>query len=867
MNQHVRAIQEERKPIYENIIKWMWRIVLGSIAFVVLLFTILNFSGLPTFEQLENPNNSFASVVYASAGEELGRYFVENRVPVQFDSLSEHLVDALIATEDQRFYKHSGIDLEAIARVASKTILLGDRSSGGGSTITQQLAKLLYSDRDFSGMGKLRKTINLVIIKLKEWITAVKLERNYTKEEILAMYLNKANFVNGAFGIKAASEIYFGKTPKTLSTQEAALLIGMLQNPSLYNPLKRPERATARRNVVLKQMNKNNKLSNAEYEKLKSTPLGLNFKRQAQFVGPAPYFRAELVKELRHILDKPEYYKKDGSKYDIYRDGLKIYTTIDLKYQKYAEQAVAEHMSKLQQRFTQVWKGKDPWTYAETTIPKELRQHSLQKVIRDSDRYQKMRDNYLDEAEDLLRNDIGDFVIKDSDIERIVAESNPDKAIDKLLAEKTIDIPTASAYRKMIDSDNWSNYKSQWRKLQTDVDKAFRTKVKMKIFKYGVPNNERDTIMSPLDSIRYHRMFLQCGSMAVDPTTGFVKAWVGGVNYKYFQFDHVTSDRQVGSTFKPFVYATAIEQSGISPCYEVYDIPYTIRRGEGNFRVSADWTPSNAKGEYSGALLTLKEGLKESKNTVSVYLMKEIIRSTAPVRGLINSMGIDSSARRADGQLRIPDQPSICLGATDLSVYEMTGAYTTFANNGHYNKPIVISRIEDRNGHVIYQELPLEQTAMPTHANYAMVEMLKYATKGTTGIVELKSEVGGKTGTTNDFTDGWFMGITPTLVVGTWVGGEDRWIRFLSLDEGQGSVMAKPIFVKLMKQLEKDGATNYDVGARFSVPPDMSIVLDCWQYKQNTQEEDQFENGDVSDDLFNNKKPSKPTQDDDDFQQ
>lgn len=403
-----------------------------------------------------------------------------------------------------------------------------------------------------------------------------------------------------------------------------------------------------------------------------------------------------------------------------------------------------------------------------------------------------------------------------------------------------------SQYRSVLRSPYWGELKQKWEVLQEAAKTVFETPVEMRVFTYENDRFEKDTVMSPLDSLKYHHHFLQIGSMAIEPTTGYVKGWVGGINYRYFKYDHVRTRRQVGSTFKPFVYATAIKQQGISPCFMVPDQPQTIFPGEGNFGLQESWTPDNADGTYSGNLYTLKDGLKHSKNTVSVFLMKQLM-DAEPVRDLIHQMGIDKEAKYPNGRYVVPIAPSICLGATDLSVSEMSGAYTTFANNGIYHKPQYILRIEDRNGRILYRQDPDERIALDEQSNYVMVEMLKYAA----GIGGLKSEVGGKTGTTNDFVDGWFMGVTPSLVVGTWVGGEDRWIRFRTLDYGQGSVMAKPFFKKLIKRLEEDDTADYDPLARFPVPKgDLTIELDCTKYFQSIEPEDGGRFDEFSEDMF-----------------
>ncbi len=839
-----------RQETYRRITRWMWYISLGGIAAILLSFIILSFTNLPSVKQLENPKSEEASQIFAANGEVIGRYYTENRVPVSYSELSPHLVNALIATEDERYHEHSGIDFPALGRVAIKTVLLGQKSSGGASTITQQLAKLLFTGQAASNITE------RVIQKLKEWIIAVRLERRYTKEEIIAMYLNKFSFINGAYGIKAASEIYFGVPQDSLSVDQAAVLVGMLKNPSLFNPLRRPDTVLHRRMVVFKQMQKNGMITQAEYDTLRQLPLGLNFTRQTHVDGIAPYFRMELAKDIKSILERKECRKSDGSVYDIYRDGLRIYTTIDPDMQRLAETVMAQHMAKVQKAFWNTWKvvRKDPWEYtsgSDHEVPVPIRKESLEELVRQSDRYQSLRSKYLAGILDQLEQEIEGIIFHpdDREVERIVEDAEKGGVIERLERQNLISSSLARNYRQVQRSRHFEALQSQWHALQEEVDKAFNTVAKMKVFTYDTPEMEKDTIMTPLDSVKYHRMILQTGILAVDPVTGYVKVWVGGVNFKYFQYDHNRTSRQVGSTFKPFVYATAIAQQGFSPCYQVYDLPQTIAPGDGNFFLAQEWTPRNADGTYTGELLTLKEGLRRSKNTVSVHLMKQL-GDTEPVRGLVNQMGIDSSLRYPNGRYRVPKSPSICLGSTDLTNMEMTGAYTTFANNGIYNKPIYLLRIEDKNGRILYEEFPQERVAINPNANYVMVEMLKYAGTGFGG---LKSEVGGKTGTTNDYVDGWFMGITPTLVVGTWVGGEDRWIRFRSLTYGQGAYMAKPFFREFLHRLEASEDIGYDATARFHRPPgDIGIEMDCDEYQRSPLplEDNEFEDEGFGEDMF-----------------
>jgi len=564
----------------------------------------------------------------------------------------------------------------------------------------------------------------------------------------------------------------------------------------------------------------------------------LNFTRQTHVDGLAPYFRMELSKHVKDILSQPQYLKSDGSSYDIYRDGLKIYTTIDPQMQRLAEAAMLKHMAKVQESFFKTWAKRDPWTYKEanssTEISPAIRQQRLKGLMRESDRYQALRDQYLSAVIDHIRKEQDDDMLLASDweIDLVLAEMKKPDSLSRLVSAKRITPETASRLRPLVGSNYMADLRSSWSRLQDAVDRDFKTPVPMKVFAYN-ETLEKDTVMSPLDSLRYHRMFLQTGILAVDPLNGHVKVWIGGVNHKYFQFDHVNINRQVGSTFKPFVYATAIEIYRFSPCYVIQDVAKTIEPGEGNFGLIDAWTPANASGGYTGQQFNLRDGLRNSVNTVSVHLMKEI-GDTEPVRGLINMMGIDSSARYPNGRYRVPQSPAISLGATDLSVMEMTGAYTTFANNGMYVKPTFITRIEDRNGRVLYTSMPEERQALSPSANYAMLDLLKYSATNLGGI---SSEVGGKTGTTNDYVDGWFMGVTPRLVVGTWVGGEDKWIRFLSLTFGQGSYMSKPFFGEFIRALERTPNLDYDPKVRFARPPgDMDIELDCSKYNLNSPE-------------------------------
>lgn len=839
--------QDQESKRSKIVLRILWGASILVIFSVILFFFMLSKSDLPDFKELENPEFDLATTIYDNKGREFGRYYTQNRVPVQFDNLNDHLVKALVSTEDERFYSHSGIDFKALGRVLVGVLTLNG-NKGGGSTITQQLAKLLYERPDFTGMNKAERIWTLVLTKFKEWITAVKLERSYTKDEILAMYLNKFSYNYGAYGIRAASEIYFGKDQKDLQIEEAATLIGMLKNPSLFNPVRRPDTVTYRRMIVLNQMKKAGHIDQSDYDSLRVLSLDMsNFQRVSHAEGPAPYFRAELAKWLRDLFEREEYRKSDGSKYNIYRDGLKIYTTIDLNMQKLAEEIMVGHMENVQERFWRVWRNRDPWKYEADEYQRAIRQTGLENLIKYSDRYQNLRTHKMSEILNEISEKLG-VSLSDWDVQNLLSEDQKKGTIARLAASKTISSDRAKNYRKVLDSKLWSKLKDGWNEFQEEVEQEFNEPVPMKVFAYN-EEMEMDTTMTPMDSLRYHRQFLQTGILAINPKNGQIKTWVGGINHKYFQYDHVQSSRQVGSTFKPFVYATAIALQGISPCFPVKDEPYTIAPGDGSFGLLEPWTPQNADGEYSGETLSLYEGLRQSKNTVSVFLMQQLGNANV-VRGLVDNMGIDSSLMRSDGQFRVPNVPSICLGSADLNVMEMTGAYTTFANDGVFSKPYFVSSIEDENGRVLYRAVPEERVALPSKANYVMLDMLKYAG---TGFAANKSEVGGKTGTTNDFVDGWFIGVTPSLVVGTWVGGEDPWIRFLSLANGQGSVMAKPFFREFLNQLEARDDLDFDVTAKFNVPVgDLDIEIDCEKYKalQSSQDYDQFNIQDEFQDEF-----------------
>lgn len=707
---------------------------LASFAVLIWLISLGVFGKLPTFEELENPKSALATEVWSSDGVLLGKYYSQNRSNVSFDDLPKNLVDALIATEDVRFYEHSGVDARGLGRVFVKTLLLSQGSAGGGSTVTQQLAKNLFPRE------RLNK-FKLVIRKLQEWIIAAKLEKCYTKEEILTMYLNTVEFSDNAFGIKSAARTYFNKSVKDLNTEESAVLVGMLKAPYYYNPRVNPDNSKKRRNTVLAQMKKYKKIDTAAFDSLSVKPLVIDFRSSSHVGGLAPYFREHLRLWLQRWCRENK--KLDGSNYDIYKDGLKVYVTIDSRLQEYAESAMKQHFKEVQQKFFTHWKDKDPWK----EFPNELT-----RILKQTDRYKMLAANGATKAE---------------------------------------------------------------------IDKAMNTKEKMRVFSWNGP---KDTVMTPLDSLKYHRMFMQNGFLAADPKSGEIKAWVGGIDYEYFKFDHVTSQRQIGSTFKPFVYATAID-NGWSPCYEIYDLAVT-------FEDFNNWTPSNADNKFTGEKMNLKKCLALSQNSCSAFLMKQI--GPQPVIDMTRRLGITS---------HIDPYPSICLGTPDISLMEMTGAYTAFANSGVYSKPFFVTRIVDKNGNLV-QEFPAEKTeALSEQTAYAMVELLRNVTTYGTGarlrgMYKIAADMGGKTGTTQNQSDGWFMGITPELVAGSWAGCDDRFVRFRSLEMGQGARTAMPVWALFFQKVYEDKSLGYDINTRFTPPSTpTTIELDCNKYKQTNPQQ------------------------------
>ena len=719
-------------------VKYIWMILVAPVALIFLIVTLTAlgvFGDLPTFEELENPNSSLASEVYSADARTLGKYYIQNRVNVHYRDLSPSLVNALKATEDVRFEEHSGVDIKGLMRVFVKTIIL-QQDAGGGSTITQQLAKNLFPREN---MNK----VKLIFRKLKEWIIAVKLERNYTKNEILAMYLNTVEFGNNAYGIKSACTTYFGKNTSEVSVEEAALLIGLLQAPTRYNPVRNVESATFRRNTVIGQLAKYKFISTEEKDSLIKLPIKLNFHQEGHTEGLAQYFREVLRQELLKWCK--DHKKADGTPYNLYRDGLRVYTTIDSRMQRYAEEAVKEHMMDLQKTFVDHWKGKTAWS-------------EQPQIIEDA----------------------------------------------------------------MKKSERYRNLKEEG-KSESDIKKIFDKKTEMRIFTW---KGERDTTMSPLDSIKYYKLFYQTGFMSMEPQTGYIRAWVGGNDYKYFQYDHVKDGkRQVGSTFKPFLYTLAM-QEGYSPCYELPNTPVTIIDEAG-----VPWTPSNSDGKYGG-MLSLKEALAESVNCISAYLMKQF--GPDAVVQVARKMGITSP---------LDPVPSLALGTADVSVYEMVAAYSTFANKGVYTEPQYILRIEDKNGAVLQDFVPRKVEAISEETAYLVLNLMKGVTLFGTGARLRGSKYGftnhiaGKTGTTQNNSDGWFMGITPDLVSGAWAGCEDRSIHFRTTQLGQGANTALPIWGLYMKKVYADPTLNYSKDD-FEIPQKpLGVELDCKQYKKPAEQQ------------------------------
>ena len=739
---------------YRRSLKLFWIVFSIGILSFVSIFLAAGFGLLgkmPEFRQLENPKTNLATQIFSADNKVIGKfYYNDNRTPLYYEEIPKNLIDALIATEDERFYDHSGIDLRSTLRAV---VYLGEK--GGASTVSQQLARQL-----FTGVRS-RNTLDAVIQKIKEWVIAVQLERRYAKKEILTMYLNLYDFNYNADGLRSAANIYFSKEPSELLLEESAMLVGMLKNSSLYNPIRRPELVTSRRNIVFQQMLRNEMLTQKEVDSLQQLPLQIQFNPQSHREGLATYFRAYLRQfMLNWIQDNP---KPDGEKYNLYLDGLTIYTTLDSKMQTYAENAVKEHMSNLQDAFFE--QNTPKWN---PTAP------------------------FLD--------------LTEKEVERLMGQA-------------------------MMRSERWRKMKLAG-KTEDEIKASFEQKTAMRIFSW---KGEVDTVMRPIDSIRHYKHFLRSGMMSMNPQTGHVKAWVGGINYKHFQFDHVfQGKRQIGSTFKPFVYASAIDQLKLSPCDSFPDGFYCVEARK--FGAHEAWCPKNSGDRYTG-MRTLKNALANSVNTISARLIDKV--GPGPVSKLAADLGISS---------KIPNVPSIALGTADLSVYEMVAAYGAFANQGIYVKPVMVTRIEDKNGTVLFEATPETRDVLSEESAYVTVKLLEGVTESGSGIrlrhrgaeennpyfgtvvtgypYEFQNPIAGKTGTTQNQSDGWFIGMVPNLVTGVWVGGEDRATHFNSIAYGQGATMALPIWALYMKKLYEDPLLEVSIDS-FPAPEKVSIPLDC----------------------------------------
>jgi len=768
----------------------VWIFVLSPFVFLFILVQTASlgfFGPLPSFNQLENPKNNLATEILSEDGVVLGTYYFENRTKVEYLDLPPGLINAILATEDIRFRNHSGIDARSLARAVFGAIM-GDNNSGGASTITQQLAKMLFTEKPASGIER-------VVQKLKEWVISVQLEKRYTKNEILAMYLNRFDWVNNAVGIKSAAKVYFNKEPINLNILESALLAGMLKNPALYNPNRRPEICRLRRNVVLFQMKKYNFITDSIYEKLQAQPIVLDFKQATHNQGLATYLREYLRGKLKEWCDKK--IKTDGSSYNLYTDGLKIHTTINSRLQFFAEEAMKTHIFDLQKDFYNHWDGFTKAPFPDDFEPEQIKD-IIDQAMKRSERYRKLKKQGKNEDE----------------IRRIFNKKVPMKLFSW---KKEIDsiLPTGKKGDYFFSSDTlYSWYK------------------------------EIDTILSPIDSIYYNKYFIHTGIMSMDPNTGYIKAYVGGINYKHFKYDHVMfGKRQVGSTFKPFLYSLAM-QEGYSPCYKVSNIPVVFDKKR--WGLEKDWAPNNSGDDFEGLSLTLKFGLANSINSITAYIMKQF-----------GPQAVVDLARKIGVQSRILPVPSLCLGTFDLSVYEMVGAYSTFVNKGVWIEPLFITKIEDKNGVVLEEFTPKTQEAMSKETADLMIRLLQgvvdgvYSpeakTKRGTGVrlrykYKFTNELGGKTGTTQNQSDGWFIGITPNLVTGVWSGCEDRSVHFRDIYYGQGANMALPIFAEYLKRVYADTAVSKILPLAFDIPKSTDIRLDCGDFtkESNIEEVEEF---------------------------
>ncbi len=757
----------------EKFIKWFRIIVLAPFAFLLVVLLLVGiFADIPSFSELEDPKSNLATEIISEEGEILTTFHIENRSYVTYDELSPNLIAAAIATEDARFMSHSGIDFKSLARVAVKSILLGQARSGGGSTITQQLAKTLFPRDTVKSNIPGARYVVLGVNKFREWITAVKLERNYTKNEILSMYMNAIFFGSNAYGIRAASNTFFAKQPSELNIEEAALLVGMVNKPTKFNPVINPEHSLQRRNHVLNQMRKYDFIDRAVYDSVVKTPVTLAYSQQDHNSGLAPYFR-DMLRRVMNAKepDRSDYryredysadstlwkndplygwlnknLKPDGSKYNLDKDGLKIYTTINAKMQQYAEEAVVEHLGKdLQPAFFRElkWKNNRPFSNGE---PKSVTDNILKQARRWSDRWRMLKQEGMTDRE----------------------------------IEKTFDIPA-----------------------------------KMRVFSWK-GKGYIDTTMTPNDSIKYYKSFLRASFMAMEPQTGFVRAYVGGPDYRYFKYDNARqAKRQVGSTIKPFLYTLAM-QEGYTPCDKVVNVPQTFIVGD------TTWTPeSTDKPEWIGRHVTLKWGLTRSSNNISAYLMKQF-----------GPFAMVDMARRLGIKTHLDPVVSLCLGPADITLYEMVGAYNTFPSRGVYVEPTFVLRIEDKAGNVLGNFTGRKREAISESTAFLMVNLMQgVVNEGTAARLRYKyvpsGPIAGKTGTTNDQSDGWFIGYVPKLTAGVWVGAEDRQVHFEGLALGGGSNMALPIWGIFMQKVLADGTLGISEYDTFLAPAGFSAVLNC----------------------------------------
>ena len=762
-------IKEKKKRNFRKQTIILWLLLLSPIGFFWLLMVGIsnNMLGeLPTFEELENPKSSLATEVYTAGGMVLGKYFKENRSNAEHKNISLFVIQGLISTEDERFYEHSGIDLRGLVRAISFA-----GTKGGASTITQQLAKMLFTQE------RSRNKIKRVIQKLKEWVIAIRLERQYTKNEIITMYLNKFDFINNAVGIKSAAQVYFNSLPDSLNLMESAVLVGMAKNPSLYNPRRFVHRSLDRRNTVLSQMVRNDLLTQEVYDSIKEIPTLLDYQSVDHSLGRAAYFREVLRAYLHQITgakDKDGKYimaKVDGKRYDIYRDGLKVFTTLDSRLQEYAEYGVSQHLG--------------------TELQSDFWKHIKRK--------------------------------KNAPFANDISKARVDRIINQAVKRSPL-------YYELNKSGM----------SQDSIELVFNTPVPSKLFTW---NGDIDSVISPIDKIRYNKCFLQTGMMSINPHNGYIKAWVGGINHKHFAYDHVKqSKRQMGSIIKPFVYALAITDKGLSPCYKIPNVPYTFEKGL--YGLLQDWTPHNPGRDYGGEI-SLAYGLSNSLNTITAWVMKQV--TPQAVVNFVRKAGITSEMDAV---------PSLCLGVPDVSLYEMVGAYASFANKGQWLEPIFVTRILDKEGNEIYNNLNKRKsnTVLSEEDAYVMLQLLKGTVDGVRGSqdgikmerrtgtamrlrfpkttrpyagISKTTEIAAKTGTTQSQADGWFMGITPDLVSGVWVGGEDRDIRFSNLSKGSGTNMALPIWGYYMNKVYADSSLKISKG-KFEKPEGpINVEVNC----------------------------------------